>query len=501
MRSIVTTLLILGTALGWNPSYADCWPEVCWTCNRPSATDADDDGVPDQLEYDLAHKYFPHILLQHLDADLEESYLHRGWSIPYTVAPRTTGLCNEDRECLEIRYGIAYRYDRGDSFWGDDHLGDSEFYVALVMRTTSWSTASYDTSYWHLIRDFTAAHWGGGADSSVIGAYGYCPPNCRQWDNDGTTCTDEDLCHYFEGRCLGMPDDPWDSCLNYWEEDPCEFAGCEWFDPKCEPPSQLECYSQSPVSEARTLYAAEGKHALYHTDSECDSGGITDNCPYNRYDMHDFKSSNKLQNIGQDGDDDFDTTIRDPNGCDLYYVWMGYPFGEPHVTPYRDHFLFNFSWNLPSSAPPPTSGNPFSYANARDQFLACYGMAGRISSNCRDISDFDDKQMCYSMSRSTQSYCTQMTDRNLQLACYGMSINWPSNCRDITDQALKNFCYGVSGNNSSKCNYITNTNTQLLCLALATDNSSHCSGISSSNDRQFCYGVSSLNNYYCASIQ
>ncbi len=547
MRSIVTTLLILGIALGGNPAYANCesdcredyldcyasnpaceGPEdciecgdeygrcldrcpplkcssdTCSSCSRPDAVANDDgDGVPDRLEYDLAHKYFPHIMLQHYSTDLHETYLDRGWAIPYTVEPRTTGVCNEDRECLEIRYGIAYRYDWGDPFWGGGHLGDSEFYAALVMRTTSWSTASTDVSSWELIRDFTAAHWGVTGDSSEVGAYGDCPPYCHQWDHNETACDNEVQCSWFPGLCYGVPSQPWDSCSFYWEDDDCYAAGCQWEDTACFPPSQFECYSTSPVSWERTLYAAEGKHALYHTDSDCDGGGFggADDCPNNLYDMRLYKGD-KLQNIGQHGaSDDYDTMIQHPNGCDLYDVWGGAPFGDPGITAYVDHFLAPLSWSLPDAPPAPASGNPFSYANARDQFLACYGMAGRISSNCRDISVFDDKQMCYSMSESTQSYCTQITDRNLQLACYGMSINWSSNCRDITDTAMKNFCYGVSGNNSSYCYSITATDTRLLCLALATDSASHCSGISSSNDRQFCRGVASLNNSYCASIQ
>jgi hypothetical protein len=158
--------------------------------------------------------------------------------------------------------------------------------------------------------------------------------------------------------------------------------------------------------------------------------------------------------------------------------------------------------NVRVTPPPVATGNPFTYPTARDQFLACYGIAGQISSNCRDISDVNDRQMCYGMSDSTQTPCTQsMTDRNLQLACYGMSIDYGSNCRDITDVNMRQFCYGVSYNYAPDCDSIANANTRQLCYAMATSSSSYCSSITNTNDRQFCYAVSTRNSQYCASIQ
>lgn len=150
-----------------------------------------------------------------------------------------------------------------------------------------------------------------------------------------------------------------------------------------------------------------------------------------------------------------------------------------------------------------TGSNPFKYSSARDEWLACWGIAGRISSNCRDISDFHDRQMCYAMSDSTQSPCTQMTDRNLQLACYGMSVapNYPSNCYDITDAQLRNFCYSVaSWGSQGSCSGVTNAADKALCQALTYRNTSYCASIANANDRWFCYGTASRNNSYCANI-
>lgn len=151
----------------------------------------------------------------------------------------------------------------------------------------------------------------------------------------------------------------------------------------------------------------------------------------------------------------------------------------------------------------PGSVNPFTYSVARDQYLSCWGIAGRISSNCDSISDANDRQMCRGMSTSTQSPCTSMTDRNMQLACYGMSVapNYPSNCYDITDAGMRDFCYSVSSQGSQgSCAGVTSPNDKALCQALTYSNSSYCASITNANDKWFCYGTSSRTNSYCANI-
>ncbi|HEV7676687.1 MAG TPA: kelch repeat-containing protein [Candidatus Angelobacter sp.] len=153
-----------------------------------------------------------------------------------------------------------------------------------------------------------------------------------------------------------------------------------------------------------------------------------------------------------------------------------------------------------------SNGNPFTYLMPRDQQLACYGIsvAPNFPSNCRDITDFNDKQMCSGMSQLSQTPCQSMTDRNLQLACYGMSVapNFPSNCRDITDPQMQNFCYGVSsGGSMPNCNSATDGNTRALCFAMSVHNASSCSNITNSNDRLFCQGVAGRSQTPCTSIQ
>jgi hypothetical protein len=500
-----------------------CVVDTCTTCGVPAAgADADADTVPDLLEHNLANKFFPSLKLQHFNVDLNEAYPYLNRPIPFTVHPvPINGTCNEVNKCLELRFGLAYRLDHGDDFFhfiDNGHLGDSEFYAAVVIRSTDWATASNNTGYWSLIRDFTAAHWGTGGDSSILGTYG--DRGCEQWSSDATTCrAHSGRCEYWGSNgCFGTPIDPkYFSCEIISSSAQCYVAGCTWLSPLCANRGVVQ-YSTTRLAGPPILYVSEGKHGTYHTDGECEAGGLyQDACPNNQYDLRPYAVAGRLQNIGNAScTNAFDRTIQHPNFCALYDVWGGAKFAES--TPYKTNFTYVFDWVLPGAAqktPAPVmpatcpgggggaTGNPFTYPSARDQYLACYGIAGRISSNCRDISDFNDKQMCYGMSDSTQTPCTQMTDRNLQLACYGMSVapSYPSNCRDITDLNLQRFCYGVAGRDTSQCATVADPNTRQLCYAMATSNSSYCGSITRANDRQFCYGVSSHVNSYCSSIQ
>ncbi len=153
-----------------------------------------------------------------------------------------------------------------------------------------------------------------------------------------------------------------------------------------------------------------------------------------------------------------------------------------------------------------TTGNPFSYRNPRDEQLACYGIsaAPNFPTNCTDISDPNDQQMCFGLSQRSQTPCQSITDRNLRLGCFGMSVspNFPTNCRDITDPQMQNFCYGVSSNGSiSNCSSVTDANSRALCNAMALHDASFCSSLPPGNDQLFCQGVASRSQTPCASIQ
>lgn len=334
-----------------------CTLDTCGSCQRPAAgTDLDGDGVPDMLEHDLAHKFFPAIRLQGFADDLDEAYLYRGRATPYTVDPfvpsSASTVCMEAYECLEIRYGIAYFKDTGDTIFGiTGHPGDSEFFAALVRRTASWSSARGSTTYWQMIRDFTAAHWGSGSgESSRYGAYGHCS-TCLTYSYDPIGCHAQGGCGYVAGQCFGDVDGWGDPCSwSSWSETQCFNAGgtCRWLPPQCYPTDgQIVCDATQPLSSFRTYYASEGKHGLYHSDAECDSGGFwgVDDCPHNQYNLRSHKGT-KLQNVGQSWSHlSFDTTIQAPNNCDLHQVWGGAEFGES--TPWMSHLTYGFQWRLP----------------------------------------------------------------------------------------------------------------------------------------------------------
>jgi hypothetical protein len=118
----------------------------------------------------------------------------------------------------------------------------------------------------------------------------------------------------------------------------------------------MVCDGVQPLSSYRTYYASEGKHGLYHSDSECDNGGAldADDCPHNRYNLRSYKGT-KLQNVGQSWSHlSFDTTMQAPNNCDLYHVWGGAKFAES--TAWSKHLTYNFQWRLPPASGGDDSG-------------------------------------------------------------------------------------------------------------------------------------------------
>jgi hypothetical protein len=263
------------------------------------------------LEYDLAHKFFPDLWLQTFDYDLEESYFNHYKALPYMVHPyrEPETACDEAHECLEIRYGIAYFKDHGLPICGPfgcagEHVGDSEFYAALVRRTTPYPTANTDPASWRLIRDFTAAHQGTASDSSRLGAYGSAAFAC---------------------------------------------------------PTASERYAWTPLFTRTTVFAAGRKHGLYHTIDECEAGAFhSDWCESSTDSMDNlqqYKTANLLQNIGNKTyRTAFDETIQNPYGCGAYFIWGGAEFGES--SPYDEKFLNPMDWCLPPAFDPPSTCPP-----------------------------------------------------------------------------------------------------------------------------------------------
>jgi len=150
-----------------------------------------------------------------------------------------------------------------------------------------------------------------------------------------------------------------------------------------------------------------------------------------------------------------------------------------------------------------STANPFVYVDANDQRQACLGIAGRDTSPCGSVSDFNDRQMCSGLAASSQTPCLSMTNRNLQLTCFGLAFapNFPSNCRDITDAGLRDFCFSAaSWGDQGTCSLVSDAADHALCQALTFRDSSYCAAIANANDRQFCLAVSVHDNSFCAAI-
>ena len=286
-----------------NGTCYDAWPQgntlsEFVTVYRPA--DGDGDGIPDELERNLAEYYFPVLNLhcgryEGLDfADRRQLYAHAvpGYSnssngrIPFVAYPYNpnNGHCAEPFQCIEIRYGIAWNWDLGDDFGGGAHRGDSEVYAVLLARRdtdgfdwgTSWDVARNDPSQWRLMQEFMSAHWTSSAESSSFWSHG----------NFGTRS---------------------------WQR----------------------------------VWAAEGKHAMYPTQSACNSGGLfgADDCSDNRCDIDDIWT--RTRNVGQWWSPLFQyipypgaTKTTSPSG--IYDVWSGAKFADS--TSYKANFTRALDW-------------------------------------------------------------------------------------------------------------------------------------------------------------
>ena len=314
------------------PGDCGCTPtDSCDSCG-PAAPGADEDidGIPDLLEQEIAYRFFPNIQLQYAVPDRNQFYPFIGRAIPYTVQPyvQPGTVCANPDTCLEVRWGIAYTNDCGDYLPGESrgrcdptpgpfnsnsgHPGDSELYAALVMRYDTAESALADPNKWFLLRDFTAAHWGGDGDSSVQGKYGLCS-TCSELTQ--AQCDTDPDCFYYLGLCMEIS-------------------------------NGQTCYSSEGRLNPPRLYASVGKHALYHTKSECDGGGKlgADSCEDGVYDAHCY-IANLLQNAGDLEQRHYiDGTISAPD-CSTYSLDGTATFGD--AADYRTHLLTDLNWDLP----------------------------------------------------------------------------------------------------------------------------------------------------------
>jgi hypothetical protein len=291
-------------------------PNGCgYSCTKPAAgEDRDADLVPDQLEYLLAHKFFPNMLASWDVADKRQFYANypATTTIPYSVRLlgqyTTVGPCAASKNlCIQITYGMAYLWDCGDDPGNtcngiSRHLGDSEFYIAVVKRTMDWETAKTRPSAWQLIVDFTSAHYGTDSlvcspDSSILGRYGGVPKTCYStYGSDATRCNQDGDCQ-----------------MNYMSTPHCEN--------RCSPPWAV---GSAPLATRTTLYISEGKHANYHSLNQCENGSCTfDACPNHNINLRDGKKCHTLQNVGNPNNfAAFTHTIHRPGSVkEDYDIW------------------------------------------------------------------------------------------------------------------------------------------------------------------------------------
>jgi hypothetical protein len=295
--------------------------------------DADLDGVPDQLERELARRFAPTLHLRNslynesLQGDLGQLYGvgfnadTPGSEWPYVVRPVTPysdtsgvfhGLpfgsilsCAELYQCLEIIYTIPYNWDLGDDLdpaQFTSHRGDGEMYAVLVTRKdplyllsgavqtprwdAPWASAQHDVTQWTGFGEFASAHmcapatpWGAESDSSVA-----------------------------RGNIIAPT---------------------------------------LPMGGGTHLFVAEGKHANYFSSAACDAGGVcelggcSDNCDENFFVLDpavEFGGGDgPMRNAGEElchAHPSLDATTTNPGFSQnsdpfgSYDVWSDAPFGS-----------------------------------------------------------------------------------------------------------------------------------------------------------------------------
>jgi hypothetical protein len=272
--------------------------------------DGDGDQIPDSLELALAQRFFPTLNLHcesydgYPKGDRRQLYGHDvpGYSnssngkLPFTARPFYSDLgfqCIEPFQCIEIRFGIAWNWDLGDNYGGDAHNGDSETYAVLLTRKPFAGNSSPWGATWAVAQ------------------------------NDA-----------FQWRLVK------------------EFFSAHWTEPlklgRRVDSSSFRSHGISGVVGPQRVWCAEGKHAMYPTQSACNDGGWmwADDCSDNRCDLR-ADIYLDVQNVGE-ASAPLNSYIPSPSPVrtyppfGTYDVWGGLGFGD--ASPYRGHFLRPLDW-------------------------------------------------------------------------------------------------------------------------------------------------------------
>ena len=276
--------------------------------------DTDRDGLCDAFEEALVKKFFPNLWVSTL-SDRNVFYgciandpyaripymVERVW---YDAGIRGLACLYPDfpSDCLLLKIGLAYDRDFGDDVFGQGHPGDSEFYYALLSRV--------------------------GIDRTIV------KKNAAGQTCDATRALNDPNCWWV------MAD--WTSAHHTELTDSSYHAVHSPF------------VNTIGDSDATVIYAAEGKHANYHKDGECDGSniGAIDNCTpkYNIRDTCFFKFQNIGNSVilgGNGQGDGYPRQIRYPlDSTRRYDMWGFAKFADSSV--YRTKFDVNGShlWSM-----------------------------------------------------------------------------------------------------------------------------------------------------------
>lgn len=207
--------------------------------------------------------------------------------IPFVAHPYYPGggNCPEAYQCIEIRYGIAWNWDLGDDTFGGAHRGDSETYGILVAR-----------------KDTDGSDWGV--------TWSVAQNDVSKW------------------RLIK------------------EFMSAHWGGTGDS--SSFRSHGNNGSLAYQRVWCAEGKHAMYPSQSACNSGGYlnADDCSDNRCDIV-SEVFLKVQNAGEPAAP-ISPSIPYPGASKTtppsgtYNVWGGTSFGS--ATDYRSNLTRSLNW-------------------------------------------------------------------------------------------------------------------------------------------------------------